>query len=114
MRTIPAALLCAALTLLAAPAALAHPHPDDPAPQHRVRLKPDEARLVLGTYELSNGDVLKVQRIGVQYWAETAATGRIEIVPVGAYEFVDTSGALRFTFIPYGWPDEVKISGLSP
>jgi hypothetical protein len=112
MRPLLSALLFAALALLAVPTALAHPHPDA-APRHHIILKPSEARLVYGTYELSNRDVLKVSRNGLQYWAEMGSTGRIEIVPVDWYVFVDRSGALRFTFIPYGFPDEVKISGLA-
>jgi hypothetical protein len=113
MRPLPSVLLFAGLVLLAAPAALAHPHPDDAVPRYHIILWPNEARLVYGTYELSNGDVLKVSRSGRHFWAEMGYTGRIEIVPVDWYVFVEKGGNLRFTFIPYGFPDEVKISGLA-
>jgi hypothetical protein len=111
MRLLASALLFATLALLAAPAALAHPH-NGTAPQRHFMLTPTEARAVYGTYELSNGDVLKVGGTGRQHWAEMAATGRMEIVPVDWYVFVEKGGNMRFTFTPYGFPGEVKISGL--
>ncbi|HEU5436548.1 MAG TPA: hypothetical protein VFU95_09045 [Telluria sp.] len=112
MRIFYKAALLATVIALAAPAVLAHPH-DDGAPR-RYYITPQEAREVSGTYGLSNGDILKVSREKRRYWAEMQSTGRIEIIPVAPRTFVDASGTIRFEFMPYDWPDEVKITGLPP
>jgi hypothetical protein len=67
---------------------------------------------VYGTYDLSNGDFVKISREQRRYWAQMQSTGRIEIIPVAPRTFVDTSGTIRFRFMPHHWPDEVTITGL--
>lgn len=111
MRIVHKTALLAAAVSLAAPAVLAHPDGGAPA---RYYLTPQEAREVYGTYELSNGDIMKVTREKRRFWAEMQSTGRIEIIPVTPRTFVDTSGTIRFKFMPYHWPDEVRITGLPP
>lgn len=112
MQPLSSALLFATLTALAAPAVLAHPHADGaPRPYY---VSPQEAREITGTYALSNGDVMKVTREKRRFYADMQSTGRIEIIPVAPQTFVDASGAIRFRFMPYQWPDEVSITGLPP
>lgn len=75
-------------------------------------ITPNELREVLGSYQLSNGDTLRVSRDHGRTWAEMDATGRIEIVPVGSIVFVEKNGPLRLRFTPQGFDSDVTVEGL--
>lgn len=67
---------------------------------------------IVGTYELSNGDTLRVTRSGIRYHAEMARTGSVEIVPLSDHDFAERGGPLRFVFDRgLGEPD-VTVRGL--
>ena len=101
MRPLPATLLLSTLLMTAAPAVLAQatPEPSGQMPQVIVRpdksqpvapkflelIKPSESRLFVGEYSLTNGETLKVERIGKQFFAQNGSIGRLEIFPVAPY-----------------------------
>ena len=74
---------------------------------------PPDARLgIVGVYPLSNGGVLCVTREGRRYIADMGRTGRIEMVPVRATEFMEKGGPIQFIFdVDWPWID-VRIGGL--
>jgi len=72
-------------------------------------LTPAEVGAVRGTYNLSNGDILRISSEQRRYWAEMKSTGRIEIIPVDSMVFVAKDGSTRFTFTPVPFTTDVRI-----
>ena len=67
---------------------------------------------IIGTYELSNGDNLRVSREALHYYAEMGQTGRIEIVPLDDDEFAQRGGPVRFAFNRDVTGTDVEVTGL--
>jgi hypothetical protein len=105
VQTAIAALGLAGLAACAAPAR----QPGEP-PQYYI--PPDELLGIYGTYQLSNGDVLKISREHRRYWAEMGATGRFEIVPRRHIVFEQKGGPMLFEFNREAFTTDVLIYGL--
>lgn len=69
------------------------------APVQRYPLKAREALAVRGVYELSNGWLLDVDPTFRRVYADLNQTGRVELLPVTADQFVSADGRWRCTSI---------------
>jgi hypothetical protein len=70
------------------------------------------SRQLTGVYPLSNGDLLRFGREVNRFYAETRATGRLEVVPVDEDEFVEKGGTVRLTFARAPFATDVTLTGL--
>jgi len=78
----------------------------------RYHAPPSAFADVVGTYRLSNGDLLRVRREVARYVADIGRVGRIEILPLGDDRFAEKGGPLRFSFSHEAFDDAVVITGL--
>ena len=67
---------------------------------------------IVGSYELSNGDILRVTRSGMRYHAEMGRTGTVEIVLLSDHDFAERGGPLRFIFDRGQGDVDVRVRGL--
>jgi hypothetical protein len=96
---------------LAGLAACAGPARQPGEPPHYY-IPPDELLGIYGTYQLSNGDTLKISREHRRYWAEMRTTGRFEIVPRRRDVFEQKGGPMLFEFSREAFTTDVLIYGL--
>lgn len=113
-------MLPASLCLLAAGTGAQNlPYPHDTAPISTVQVsapvrgtwvRPDQARLIAGAYDMSNGWYLRV-RTAPRYIEATIDNEKpIRLVPVAPYKFVSGDGTVTMHFNEGNWGDEMSMS----
>jgi hypothetical protein len=106
LRCLALPLACA---LLAAPAAAQPGSPGCPQGRYVPWYK---LFGVLGSFELSNGDILRVSREASRLFAEMDRTGRFEIVAQAEDRFVERGGPVRLEFRHDPFEGDVRVTGL--
>jgi hypothetical protein len=101
-----------ACALLAAPAPAAAPQPDSPGCPHGRYIPWYKLFGVLGNFDLSNGDILRVSREAGRLFAEMDRTGRFEIVAQAEDRFVERGGPVRLDFVHDPIEGDVRVTGL--
>ena len=117
----PLVLLPASLLLAASAGAqnLPYPRVDDTAamstvqvtaPPKTVRIRPDQAQIVKGTYAMSNGWYLKV-RTGQRHIDATIDNERpMRLYAVAPYKFASSDGNVNMEFNRGTWGDDMLMS----
>jgi hypothetical protein len=98
-----------ACALVAAPAAA---QPDSPGCPHGRYVPWYKLFGVLGNYDLSNGDILRVSREVSRLFAEMDRTGRFEIVALAEDRFAERGGPVRLDFVHDAIEGDVRVTGL--
>jgi hypothetical protein len=73
---------------------------------------PHEMAELYGTYPLSDGDTLRVERRGHRAWARLNDTEPMRLTGVGPLEFVTQDQSLHLRFEPYAFSTEVEVQRL--
>lgn len=80
------------------------------APARALRIQPDEAYIIGGTYEMSNGWYMRV-RTATRYIDATIDNEKpIRLIPVAPYKFVSGDGTVTMHFNEGNWGDEMSMS----
>jgi hypothetical protein len=114
MRTVHA-LRCLKLSLPLACALVAVPasaQPDSPGCPHGRYVPWYKLFGVLGNFDLSNGDILRVNKEAGRLFAEMDRTGRFEIVAESEDRFTERGGPVRLDFVHDPIEGDVRVTGL--
>lgn len=113
-------MLPASLSLLAAGAGAQNlPYPQHTAPMSTVQVsapvrgtwvRPEQAQLIAGTYDMSNGWSMRVRTAPRHIDATIDDRQPIRLIPVSPYKFVSGDGNVTMHFNQGIWGDEMVMS----
>jgi hypothetical protein len=99
--------------MLACALALAGAACSSPTGPRTYYMTPNEMMEIYGVYHMDNGETMRVSRERRRFWAETRATGKVEIRPVASYVFETVEeaeeGRLRLKFKPIAFATDVTV-----